>query len=463
MGTLPAVRKLGAAAIVVAACLARSEAAVLKTIQIDGSLADWSDVLADPFQRSFDGPAASLVDRDAPVPTTGRDLTEFAWTWDVGYLYLYTARAGSDSNQQRFWYYIDVDEDGRQESPEPVVLVQWFGSSGRTDVSLYRYIPAAAGGDSLGDASGYADGWDMPGSVQLVRFVESGYGGESTGRRMETRVPWTALGIAVGTPVRFHVATSASTNLPSQIHDNMGGPGGLVGWTRYAGVLLDPDRVGTVATGGRAAFAHTLVNTSLAADTFTLSWTRTGTLVPTSVAWYRDLDADGVLDPGETAVTGSGVLPAGGSIALLLVIDVPAGTPNGASATFTGRADSVAVPGTFDVAVDALTVATPLVTIVKSVDRAVATPGSTLTYAVTYTSAGSAAAYAVTVTDPVPANTAYVPGSASGAGAAVSFSRDGGATFGASDAPPVTHVRWTLAAPLAPGATGSVSFRVTVQ
>ena len=69
---------------------------------------------------------------------------------------------------------IDIDEDGRQESGEPVVLVQWFGASRRTDVSLYRYVPAAAAGDPLGDVSGFADGWDMPGSVQLVRFVESG-------------------------------------------------------------------------------------------------------------------------------------------------------------------------------------------------------------------------------------------------------------------------------------------------
>lgn len=463
MGIHLTARIVGTALAAVVVCLAPVEAAVLKTIQIDGSFADWSDVLAEPTQYSLDGPAGSLADRDAPVPTTGRDLTEFSWTWDATSLFLYTARAGSDSNQQRFWYYIDADEDGLQENGEPVVLVQWFGSSGRTDVSVYRYRPADAAGDSLGDAAGYADGWDMPGSVVLVRFVESGFGGEPAGRRMETRVAWSELGIPSGTPVRFHVATSASTNLPNQIHDNMGGPGGLVGWTRVAGVRLDPDRVGTVASGGRAAFAHTLLNTGLAPDTFSLSWTRTGALVPTAVAWYRDLDADGVLDLGEPSVTSSGVVAGGASIALLLVVDVAPGATNGTSATFTGRAVSIAAPTQSDVAVDALTVATPLVTLVKSVDRANAPPGTALTYSITYASTGAAAAHAVTVTDLIPMNTAYVPGSAAGPGTTLTFSRDGGATFGASDAPPVTHVRWTLAAPLAPGATGSVSFRVTVR
>ncbi|HEX6853146.1 MAG TPA: hypothetical protein VF139_17255 [Candidatus Polarisedimenticolaceae bacterium] len=463
MGGNPTVFALGAAAILAVATLAPCEAAVLRTIAVDGDLSDWSEVRSDPYQRSLDGPAGALVDRDAPVPTTGRDLTEFAWTWDATHLFLYTARAGSDNNQQRFWYYIDIDEDGRQEAAEPVVLVQWFGSSRRTDVSLYRYLPASAGGDPLGSPAGFADGWDMPGGVQLVRFVESGYGGESTGRRMESRVAWSELGVPPGTPLRFHVATSASTNLPSQIHDNMGGPGGLVGWTRVAGVTLEPDRTGTVSVGGRVAYAHTLTNTSLASDTFTLTWAGTGTLVPTSVAWHRDTDADGVLDAGEPAVVSSGPVAAGASIALLLVVDTPAAATDGQAATFTGRSTSAASPTTFDVVVDTVTVATPLVTLVKSVDRAVAAPGETVAYTLTYTGGGSAAAYSVTVTDPVPAGTAYVPGSATGPGASVTFSRDGGASYGASDAPPVTHVRFTLAAPLAPGATGSVSFRVTVQ
>jgi hypothetical protein len=68
----------------------------------------------------------------------------------------------------------------------------------------------------------------------------------------------------------------------------------------------------------------------------------------------------------------------------------------------------------------------------------------------------------VTLTDAAPAPALYVAGSASGAGMTITFSHDGGATFDASEAPPVTHVRWELAGPLAPAASGTVTFAVQV-
>jgi hypothetical protein len=46
---------------------------------------------------------------------------------------------------------------------------------------------------------------------------------------------------------------------------------------------------------------------------------------------------------------------------------------------------------------------------------------------------------------------------------AITYSHDGGASFDASQAPPVTHVRWTRAASLAPAASGSVAFQVRIN
>ena len=83
----------------------------------------------------------------------------------------------------------------------------------------------------------------------------------------------------------------------------------------------------------------------------------------------------------------------------------------------------------------------------------------------------------VAVVQPVPANTAYIADSASGPGAAVSFSVDGGHTFGAPEALTVevegttqpaqaaqyTHIRWQLRNVLAPGATALARFRATFQ
>lgn len=81
----------------------------------------------------------------------------------------------------------------------------------------------------------------------------------------------------------------------------------------------------------------------------------------------------------------------------------------------------------------------------------------------------------VAVVQPVPANTTYLADSAAGPGAAVSFSVDGGKTFGPADslmiavegstqlaqASQYTHIRWQLRNPLAPGAIALARFRAT--
>jgi uncharacterized repeat protein (TIGR01451 family) len=83
----------------------------------------------------------------------------------------------------------------------------------------------------------------------------------------------------------------------------------------------------------------------------------------------------------------------------------------------------------------------------------------------------------VAVVQPVPANTAYIADSASGPGASVSFSVDGGLTFAApkdltievegskqlAQAGQYTHIRWQLRNALAPGATALARFRATFQ
>jgi uncharacterized repeat protein (TIGR01451 family) len=438
-------------------------AQVLRTITIDGNLADWTDVLADPLQTALDGPAGGLLDRDAPVPTTGRDLTTFAWTYDDKHLYFLVGRVASSSNIQRFWFYLDLDEDGLLESWEPVLLVEWRGSNRRTDTSLWRYTPVSPGGDPLADGSGFADGWTIPGAVSAPVALESVFGGEASGVRMEARVPWTALGFAGPSPVQFHVASSASSNLPSQVHDNMAGPGGGVGSTRIPGVLFAPDRNGTVSAGGRVVFAHTVTNTGSLPDRFRLTSSATGDFAPVSRTFHLDTNGDGLLDPGDTAATETGLLLPGAEQPVLLEVVVPAAIPDGSEATVTGTATSVAKPAVFDAVTDRITAATPEITLVKSVDRNAALPGEALLYTVVYTGGGSAPAHSVVLMDGVPTETSYAPGSALGPGTRIEFSSDGGATYGPAESEDVTHIRWIRLAPLAPGENGTVSFEVRVR
>jgi uncharacterized repeat protein (TIGR01451 family) len=83
----------------------------------------------------------------------------------------------------------------------------------------------------------------------------------------------------------------------------------------------------------------------------------------------------------------------------------------------------------------------------------------------------------VAVVQPVPANTTYLADSASGPGATVSFSVDGGRNFAPAEslkievegttrpaqAAQYTHIRWQLSNPLAPGATALARFRATFR
>ena len=84
----------------------------------------------------------------------------------------------------------------------------------------------------------------------------------------------------------------------------------------------------------------------------------------------------------------------------------------------------------------------------------------------------------VVVTWPVPTNTVYVRGSASGPATEISFSVDGGRTFGRGSQLRIqdetgnervaterdyTHIRWKLRYPLAPHAVALVRFRAIFQ
>ena len=444
-------------------------AQVLTTINIDGNMGDWTAVLADPYQHTYDGPAGGLPDLDSPVQSTGRDLSDFAWTYDATYLYFYVGRVGSSSNQQQWFFYLDTNDDGLLQTGEPVVNVTWKGSNRRTDVTLYTYNATAGGGDALSDPSGSADGWSMPGTVSLIGAVETNRGGSSDGLSMESRISWANIGVPSGTPVGFHVASSNSTNIPTQLDDNMGGPGGGAGSTRIGGVIIAPDGAGTVVSGGYSVVAHTVTNVGSSDDQFDLDWSPSGSFSPTTTDFYLD-DGDGMLGPGDTLLTdttgdglvNTGVVTPGLSVQVLAVYNVPAGLSDGQESTIVLTASSSGAPAFTDTATDVITVTTPAMTLVKSVDSATALPGDVLTYTVVYTSNGSADAHVVTLVDPIPPPSVYVVGTAVGAGATIEFSHDGGTSFDSDESGTVTHIRWSFPSPLAPGTSGTVGFQAQI-
>ena len=114
----------------------------------------------------------------------------------------------------------------------------------------------------------------------------------------------------------------------------------------------------------------------------------------------------------------------------------------------------------------------------KRVPATKAIPGNEVIYTSTFRNNGRKPAANVSLVNPVPANTTYVGGSASGENTDIVFSADGGRTWAPVEkltvtgpdgkkrpaaATDITHIRWTWRGDLAPGRQGAASFRVLVN
>jgi uncharacterized repeat protein (TIGR01451 family) len=114
----------------------------------------------------------------------------------------------------------------------------------------------------------------------------------------------------------------------------------------------------------------------------------------------------------------------------------------------------------------------------RFVPAGVVAQGDTVFYTLQIRNPTTMALRDVAVVQRVPANTTYVPGSASGPSAAVAFSVDGGQSFGsekelkvseggeaarAAKAADFTHIRWQLRNALAPGSVALARFQAVFR
>lgn len=104
-------------------------------------------------------------------------------------------------------------------------------------------------------------------------------------------------------------------------------------------------------------------------------------------------------------------------------------------------------------------------------------PGDVVIFTNIVTNSGKEPASDLVVTNPIPANTIYIDGSAEG-DALIEFSVDGGKTFDRPErlfvtdkkgrekrarAEDYTHIRWKLKKPLGPGEKALVSFKAKIK
>ena len=116
--------------------------------------------------------------------------------------------------------------------------------------------------------------------------------------------------------------------------------------------------------------------------------------------------------------------------------------------------------------------------VVKRTAASSVVPGTEVIYTITAKNNGTEAADHIVVTNPVPKQTVYVDGSASGSDTDIAFSVDGGNTYDkaekltikdadgnprAARAEDYTHVRWTLQSNLKPDQEAPVWYRARVK
>jgi len=425
----------------------------LAAISVDGNMADWAPVHADLDNNVCDGPSGGLSDRDAPVQSTGRDLTHFAYTWDQNNIYLFTERVGSASNQQTFAYYADVDHDQLMETGEPVIGVTWSGNNRRINVYVFSYVALAPGGDPMADGNGFGDGYTLPGSFANVPSTgnpnRSGTWGSADGLQMEFPVTWAELGVAPGSPFTFHVSSSnasfGASSFPAQVDDNLSGCGGVLGSTAVRGVAFTPDLTLAGIVGQSIAGVHTLTNTGNTNEYFDLSSSASGNFSP-AVSYYEDVDGSGTITAADILLTdtdGDGdpdtrILAPAESATILIAYDVPGTASAGDTATVQTIAASDFKPLANDTVTDTISVVLPpelvitkqMTTLrdpVNDTSNPKSIPGSEVLYTITVTNrgAGSVDDDALVITDPLPSETCMLVTDISGSGSGPVEFQDG--------------------------------------
>jgi uncharacterized repeat protein (TIGR01451 family) len=219
-----------------------------------------------------------------------------------------------------------------------------------------------------------------------------------------------------------------------------------------------------VSAGAFALYPHTYTARSAGSVTIAAAQAPSPAIPGWLVELYRDLDCDGALDPGEPALAAPVVLASGQVLCVLARHAAPAGAPLGALETATLSASftySGAVPPlTAALALDDVTtVASSGLVITKSVDRATARPGDSITYTISYTNLGPQPVSSVVIRDATPPFTTF----ASAACVALGGGLSGCSVSAQPAAGAAGTVVWNFTGSLLPGGTGSVSFVVTVD
>ncbi|HET7798327.1 MAG TPA: hypothetical protein VFK72_10600, partial [Nevskia sp.] len=219
----------------------------------------------------------------------------------------------------------------------------------------------------------------------------------------------------------------------------------------------------TAQTGGSVVFSTSAVPRPQVPD-----W---------SEVLYLDSNCSGAIDSGELPITGPLTLVAGQQICIVNREFVPAAAPVGASNVVTVTATFTyanATPGLTTVLTHTDTTIVgdgtgAALNLVKTVSTGTTTPGSILTYTITYSNRSSQPLSTIVINDAVPPFTSFVSAAAGPLPASLTAcsktTPSGGPVDCAAVQAPAARgaLRWTFTGILQPGSSGTVTFQVQVD
>ena len=226
--------------------------------------------------------------------------------------------------------------------------------------------------------------------------------------------------------------------------------------------------------GSTVSYTHTFV--AATAGTVAFSTANTVGTGVTAGSWnnvvYQDLNGNGEVDAGEPVIGGTGVTATAltvteGQKVFLIVKDfTPVGAPVNArnaivvtaAFTYDNAAPALSQSSTRNDVTTVGASATAGLDLVKTVDKATANPGETVTYTLTYTNNGAGPLSSIVIFDVVPAYSVHVS-----AGFGPLPNNLTGCTVLQPAADAKGNLRWTFAGTLASGGTGTVTFSVKVE
>ena len=160
-------------------------------------------------------------------------------------------------------------------------------------------------------------------------------------RGVASWVRWTAVAVVLfggaaelrggGTPAGTLITSSASVSysLPNGTTGNKTSADVMVMMGQVAGVDVEPPRSSLALAGTSIVYSHTITNVGNGPDTFILTAT---SLDGWPIRMVLDVNGDGTEDAGDTPIVGPLALNMDVSAQVLVVLDIPAGTPTAAAA-----------------------------------------------------------------------------------------------------------------------------------